>query len=79
MEDSRISQRYALALYQLAGEMNQLDRVFDDMEIVAQTCLDSKDLLRVLSSPLIRETKKNSILQEIFSKSIPICHNGLSH
>jgi len=70
MEDSRISQRYALALYQLAGELNQLDGVFDDMEIVAQTCLDNKELLRVLSSPLIREAKKNNILKEIFASSI---------
>lgn len=70
MEDSRISHRYALALYELAGETNQLDQVFADMGIVAETCLDSKELLRVLSSPLIRETKKNNILTEIFTKSI---------
>lgn len=70
MEDSRISKRYALALYQLAGELKQLDRVYDDMQTVAQTCLDSKELLGVLASPIIRDTKKGKILNEIFGKSI---------
>lgn len=70
MEDSRISKRYALALYQLAGDLKLLDRVFDDMQIVAQTCLDSKDLLRALASPIIRDTKKGKILKEIFDSSI---------
>jgi F-type H+-transporting ATPase subunit delta len=70
MEDSRIHKRYALALYQLAGELKQLDRVFDDMQIVAQTCLDSKELMRALASPIIRDTKKGKILNEIFSSSI---------
>ena len=70
MEDSRIHKRYALALYQLAGELKQLDRVFDDMQIVAQTCLDSKELMRVLASPIIRDTKKGKILTEIFGSKI---------
>lgn len=70
MEDSRIHKRYALALYQLAGELKQLDRVFDDMQIVAQTCLDSKELMRVLASPIIRDTKKGKILTEIFESKI---------
>lgn len=70
MEDSRIHKRYALALYQLAGELKQLDRVFDDMQIVAQTCLDSKELMLVLASPIIRDTKKGKILTEIFESKI---------
>lgn len=70
MEDSRIHKRYALALYQLAGELKQLDRVYDDMQIVAQTCLDSKELMRALASPIIRDTKKSKILTEIFGSKI---------
>jgi len=70
MEDSRIHKRYALALYQLAGELKQLDRVYDDMQIVAQTCLDSKELMLVLASPIIRDTKKGKILTEIFESKI---------
>jgi len=70
MEDSRIHKRYALALYQLAGELKQLDRVYDDMQIVSQTCLDSKELMGVLGSPIIRDTKKGKILTEIFGSKI---------
>ncbi|MDP4290867.1 MAG: ATP synthase F1 subunit delta [Bacteroidota bacterium] len=70
MEDSRIHKRYALALYQLAGELNQLDRVYDDMRLIAQTCLDSKELMRLLASPVIRDTKKGKILAEIFGGKI---------
>jgi len=70
MEDSRIHKRYALALYQLAGELKQLDRVYDDMQLVAQTCLDSKELMRALASPIIRDTKKDKILTEIFGDKI---------
>lgn len=70
MDISIISQRYALALFNLALEMNILDRVSSDMNLVLEVTRENPEFRRLLASPIIPERKKGSILKGIFEKHL---------
>ena len=48
-----LSGRYARALYELAGEAGELDRVADDLRAIMRALEDSPDLRRLVESPLL--------------------------
>ena len=66
MQNPRLSSRYAKSLVDLALETGQLDDVFQDMQILRQVCLESRDFSRMIKSPIIKADKKNSIFRAIF-------------
>ena len=70
MDISIISQRYALALFNLALEMNKLDRVSSDMNLVLEVTRENPEFRRLLASPIIPERKKGSIIKGIFEKHL---------
>ena len=70
MRQSRVTIRYAKALFQLAIENNTLEQSYNDMLLVDKLCAESKDLLLLLRSPIIKTDKKLKILEEIFEKKI---------
>ena len=59
MNDSKISVRYARALFQSALEKNILDKVNQDMVFISEICKapETKEFLR---SPIISSFKKRS-------------------
>jgi F-type H+-transporting ATPase subunit delta len=70
MKTSAAAARYAKSLLSLALEQGSLEKVKDDMAIVAKACHESHDLQVVLNSPVIKSDKKGAILQEIFGSQI---------
>lgn len=48
-----LSGRYARALYELAGEADELDRVADDLRAITRALEESPDLHRLVESPLL--------------------------
>lgn len=48
-----LSGRYARALYELAGEADELDRVADDLRAITRALEESPDLRRLVESPLL--------------------------
>ena len=58
--------RYAKSLMSLATEKNVLDDVYRDMEVVASTVKENRDLELLLKSPIIKTDKKQSVLNDIF-------------
>ncbi|MBT8275614.1 MAG: ATP synthase F1 subunit delta [Bacteroidia bacterium] len=67
MKGSKAAIRYAKALLQQAKEVKAADKVFVDMQAVAHTLKDSKELRSVLKSPVIKASDKKEALLEIFS------------
>jgi F-type H+-transporting ATPase subunit delta len=65
-----ISKRYAQALYNLALEMNRLERINDDVKLVQEVIAENPQFRRLLKSPIIHEGKKSSILKSIFSRHL---------
>lgn len=62
----RIASRYAKSLLDLAVEQNKLDRVLEDIEAF-QKAMEVRDLHLLLKSPIVKPSKKGTILKEIFS------------
>ncbi len=65
MSISRISERYAKSLIDLATERNELEPVKRDIEYFL-AALQSRDLLLFLKSPIIQANKKLSVMQAVF-------------
>ena len=53
MNDSKISVRYAKALFSLAVEKNLLDKIKDDILFIKLTWEQVKELRRFLESPIV--------------------------
>lgn len=63
---SKVSTRYANALYSLAVEQSVSDVVLKEMEMFAQTYVMVPDFKAMLKSPVIRYDKKVSAIHAVF-------------
>lgn len=70
MTGVKLSARYSKSLLLLAIERGELDQVFSDMQLVAKTCNENRDLVLLLRSPIIKTDKKRDVLREIFGDKI---------
>jgi len=68
MKQSRLANRYAKALFELALEQKKLDQVGKDMLFISQTIGENKELELLLKSPIIKLEKKEKVLQSLFAK-----------
>ena len=66
MNASKISVRYARALYDLVKEDNAADALKQDMEMLYQCIKEVPELQYVIHSPVIRVSEKTKIFAEIF-------------
>jgi F-type H+-transporting ATPase subunit delta len=69
MNDSKISVRYARALFQSALEKKILDKVNEDMIFISEVC-KTPDMKEFLGSPIIAPSKKEAILHKMFDKNV---------
>lgn len=68
MDNPRINIRYARALFELARESNVLNETSTDMALIADTCINNRELQLLLKSPVINAKKKISIIRQIFGQ-----------
>ena len=71
MISSKITNRYAKALLDLSIEQGVLDKVYNDIIIIDHICLENRDFMTMLKSPIISTAKKTVIIKAIFSKNYP--------
>ena len=69
MSNYQVAFRYAKSLLDLSIEKNTLDTTFSDMETVGNA-LKSRDLYLLFKSPIIKPSKKISILKEVFKGKV---------
>jgi len=67
MSDSRVANRYAKSLIELAVDKKVLDLVAEDMRSFVRTCEASRDFLLMLRNPIIRHDKKLAIFHRAFT------------
>lgn len=73
MNESLISVRYAKALFQSALENDKLDRVYQDMELLAEICrMDEFQLM--LNLPFMQAERKSRLVNSLLEKQL----SGLS-
>ena len=77
MVEDRIGYRYAKSAFSLAQEQKELDPAHADMKMIHDLCVDSRDFVGMLESPIIAREKKQEVLDKIFAgkyqtKMIPL-------
>jgi len=70
MQNPRLAIRYAKSLLDLAQEKDKLEQVFNDMKLLDNICKTSREFANVLKSPIIKEDKKNRIIESVTSGRI---------
>lgn len=70
MKNARAALRYAKAILNLAKDSNDESAVHEDMQLIAATIADSKELSIVLESPVIKAAYKMNVLKATFSSKI---------
>ncbi|MDC0204220.1 ATP synthase F1 subunit delta [Flavobacteriales bacterium] len=70
MKQSRVTTRYAKALFQLVIEQGALEQSYRDMVLLDNVCAESKELSLLLKSPIVKTDKKLKILEDVFGSKI---------
>ncbi len=70
MNQSKITVRYARALFLLAKEKNVLDVIEEDMKLIFNVCQTVNDFTLLLESPVIIISKKQNIIRKIFENKV---------
>ncbi len=68
--NKRAAERYALALFEAAEQLDKVDLIFGDMEAIGMTLAGSRELRSLLASPVVKPDVKSRVLEEIFKKQI---------
>lgn len=66
MQQTRATLRYAKALFSLAKEEGKLNQCQEDMQCVVDTCSNSKELIQLLKSPIIKTDQKKEVFKKLF-------------
>lgn len=70
MKSSKVSYRYSKALFSLSLEQNLIEEVNNDMALIANICKENPEINKILSSPVIENSKKLSLLLNILKDNI---------
>ena len=69
MNESQISVRYARALFQSASEKQVLDIVYNDMEVLSETC-KLEDFHYMLVLPSLKVSQKSNFVKAVFENHL---------
>ncbi len=70
MLNTKITNRYAKALLDLAISEHQLDVIVKDLEFVQKNILSLRELFLLIKSPIVKNDKKRKIFSELFKDKI---------
>ena len=70
MSSSKVANRYASSLFENSVEKNNLETVYEDINLLIRTFDESSELRRAVESPVIKPELKISVLDEIFSNKL---------
>ena len=70
MKNPRLAARYAKSIFDLALEKGELEKVYEDMQLLHSICKKSRDFVTILHSPIIPADKKEKILGSVFKGKV---------
>ena len=70
MKNPKLSSRYAKALYDFAGEKDQVEEVYADLRLFSDTLKGSRELQVMLRNPVIHPNQKHKIFESIFNGTL---------
>ena len=69
MNESKITTRYAKAIFDLAQENNLLDKIKQDFDLIAQV-IEIQDFQQLIKSPIIPVSQKQAAFKEVFADKV---------
>lgn len=72
MNESKISIRYAKALFQLGKEKNVLGTIVADMKLVGELCSTVKDFWLMVESPVIKTSQKRKAVKMVLADKVDV-------
>jgi F-type H+-transporting ATPase subunit delta len=70
MSNYNVTSRYADAFTEFAEEKSVYDKVVQDVELINNTLVGSRELRNFLSSPVLKDAKKKEIIEAVFGDKI---------
>ncbi len=70
MKNPKLSNRYAKALFDFAGEKNQIEEVYGDLKLFADTLKENRELQVLLRNPVVPSNQKHQIFESIFKGTL---------
>jgi F-type H+-transporting ATPase subunit delta len=70
MNESKISVRYAKALFLLGKEKNVLDTIVTDMKLVDELCNTVKDFWLMVESPVVKTSQKRKAVKLVLADKL---------
>jgi len=70
MQIAKVARRYAFALLQMAEEQGSLNKVVEDVQLINNTLQDSRDLVLMLKSPIVKPGDKKEVMHKLFSSKL---------
>jgi len=75
MAGARAALRYAKAVLSLALDQKAAEAVNNDMKLIANTIVESKDLSIMLQNPVVRSSVKKKVLNSVFKNTNSVTGN----
>ena len=70
MKGTQVAVRYARSLFEFALERNELKPVYGDVVLLKRACEESKELRRLLKSPIVQTEKKEKVIALLFTGKV---------
>ena len=70
MTHTRVARRYATALMQASEKSKAAEAIAQDLQMIAVTLRESRELRRLVASPVIRAPKKASVFKALFASRV---------
>ena len=70
MKGTKVAARYAKSLLDLTIEQGKLEEAYNDMLRVNELLSNNRDMQLLLSSPIVKTDKKQSIIEAVFGNDL---------
>jgi F-type H+-transporting ATPase subunit delta len=70
MPTTKAARRYAMALFELAKERDEVEAILEDIKLIHNTLEGSRELIVFLKSPVVKFDDKAAALEELFFQKI---------
>lgn len=68
MKEIAVGNRYALAIYDIAKDLNRLEEMYKELKVVMETYELNNDFKNFINHPLVKKEDKKEVLSKLFSK-----------
>jgi len=70
MRETKVANRYAKALFDLAIDKSFIEAIKDDAGLIQKVCKENREFVLMLRSPVIKDSKKGAIVKAIFESKL---------